>query len=84
VTGSKDAAKREAVGIGRDGLEQALQGDGAIELRVASPVHLTHPTGADGLDDLVRAQAGSGGQAHGEVIAGRLVELLETGFVEGR
>ena len=39
---------------------QDFDGDGAIEPRVARPVHLSHPTGTDQRQDLVGTETGSG------------------------
>jgi hypothetical protein len=52
----------ESIVIGGERVRQDLQGDVAIELRVASAIHLAHATGADGRDDLVRAESGSWGE----------------------
>jgi hypothetical protein len=53
------------VGITGEGLGQDLQRDVAIELRVAGTVHLAHPAGAEGGENLVRAEARTRGQKHG-------------------
>jgi hypothetical protein len=47
--------------IGRDGVGQHLDGHVAIEARVASAVHLAHPSRPKCCDDLVRTKAGAGG-----------------------
>ena len=52
----------ESIMIGGERVRQDLQGDVAIELRVASAIHLAHATGANGRDDLVRAESGSWGE----------------------
>ena len=55
---------REPVRVGRERLGQDLDGDVAIELRVARPIHFAHPAGAEGGEDLVRAEARASGQGH--------------------
>jgi hypothetical protein len=42
-----------------------LDRDGAIEARIAGFVNFSHAAGANGRDDLIRAQASSGRQRHG-------------------
>ena len=46
---------------------QELQRDIAPELGVPRPVHLAHAAGADGGEDLVRAEVSAGGEGHGPV-----------------
>ena len=58
---------REPIGIGGDGVRQALDGDVPLEARVARAVHLAHSTGADGGKNLVGAESGPGGQSHDAV-----------------
>ena len=41
-----------------------LDGDDAIEPGVARAIHLSHATSAEGGDDLVRAEAGTGSESH--------------------
>jgi hypothetical protein len=41
-----------------------LQRDDAIETGVAGSVDLAHAAGADWLEDLVRSEAGAGGEGH--------------------
>ncbi len=48
------------IGIAGDVTGQDLDGDGAIEARVAGFVDLTHPARAQGADDLIRAETGAG------------------------
>ena len=43
----------ETIGIGRELLGQDLDGDVAIELRVAGAIDLAHPAGAESPDDFV-------------------------------
>ena len=50
--------------VGRKGRWEDLDGDGAIEPRIAGFVHLSHSTRADQRQDLVRAESGSGLQRH--------------------
>ena len=42
-----------------------LEGDAPVEPRVTRPVHLSHPSGSEKGDDLVRAETCPGDQAHG-------------------
>jgi len=55
------------LGIGCERFGQDLDGDGAIQPRVARPIDLSHSAGANGRLDLVRAEAGAGGQGHGQI-----------------
>ena len=55
---------REPVWIAGDRCGQHFQRHVAIELGVARPVDLAHPSGANGAGDLVRADACAGGQRH--------------------
>ena len=48
---------------GKDAREN-LDGDGAVESRVAGPVDLAHAAGAERRHDFVRAEADSGHQGH--------------------
>ena len=48
-----------------------LDGDVAIQLRVARFVDFAHPARADGRVDLVRAEAGAGGEAQTAGLYGR-------------
>src|SRR5262245_16054275 len=57
---------RKAIGIRRERVRQDLEGDVAIELRIASSIDLTHAAGADERDDLVRTEPGAGRQRHEE------------------
>jgi hypothetical protein len=41
-----------------------LEGDVTIESRITRSVHLAHPAGPDGGDDLVGAEARAGGERH--------------------
>ena len=56
----------EPVGIARDGRGQQLEGDRALEPRVARPVHLAHAPRAEESFDRVRPEANAGGEAHRE------------------
>ena len=64
VEGGEDAGflpqAREALGLARELLGQRLEGDLAVQLRVAGAVHLAHAPGAEPGHDLVGAHAGSG------------------------
>ena len=59
---------REPFGIVRRTVRQDLDGDVAIELRVAGAVDLAHAARADRRDDFVRAKPRSDGQRH-EIVA---------------
>ena len=65
--------------IGRERVRQDLDRDRAIEPRVARPVDLAHAAGAEGRDDLVRAEARAGGEGQGFAMdymcASRLQEI---------
>ena len=54
----------EAVGVGGECLGQELESHVAAELRVGGAVNLAHPARAERRDDLVRAEAGAGGERH--------------------
>ncbi len=54
----------EALGILRQLCREDLDRDLAAELRVSGAVHLAHPSGAEGGDDLVGAELHPGGQSH--------------------
>ena len=51
---------RAAIGIAGEDGGQDLDGDVALEPRVARPVDLAHAARADRRDDLVRAESGAG------------------------
>ena len=55
---------RHSFRVSRDRLWQDLDGDIAIELRVARAIYLAHATGAEGGDNLVRTEARASGQWH--------------------
>ena len=50
--------------VSRESLRKDLDGDDAIESRVARFVDLAHAAGPQGGEDLVRAEADAGGQGH--------------------
>ena len=50
------------IGIASDFARQDLDRDRAIEPRVARAIDLPHPAGPKGGEDLVRAEAGAGGE----------------------
>ena len=67
------AQAREDAGLGAEALEalavlcvrgQDLDGDGAVEARVAGAVHLAHASRSEGRNDLVRAEARAGAERH--------------------
>ncbi len=49
----------EALGIAGKGLGQDFEGDFAVQLCIAGPIHLAHAAGPKGGEDLVRAEAGA-------------------------
>ena len=53
-----------ALGIGRRLRREELEGDVALQLGVARPIHLPHATGSDERDDLVVSESRPWGQAH--------------------
>jgi hypothetical protein len=63
------------IGTGEPG-RQHLDGDLTVESCVARTVNLTHAAGADGRDDLVRAEAGVRGQGHSNGRSGSLAAIL--------
>ena len=52
----------EPIGIVRERVGQDFERDVAIELRVASPIDLSHPAFADRRSDFVDAEAGAGSE----------------------
>src|SRR5437867_1175086 len=54
----------EAIGIGRELRGQDLDGDIASEARIARAVDLAHAAGANGRDDLIRAEPRAGRECH--------------------
>ena len=57
-----EASKR--LRVAREVIGKNLDGDVAAEARLAGAVDLAHPTRAEGGEDLVRTEAGAGGQSH--------------------
>jgi hypothetical protein len=55
----------EPVRILREHLQQDLDRDVAIQLRVVRAIHLAHPARADLRGDFIGAEAGTGGKGHG-------------------
>jgi hypothetical protein len=55
---------RSALRIGDEGVGQDFDGDVAIELCIASAIHLAHPSSPKRAEDLVRTEARAGGQGH--------------------
>ena len=53
---------RPALGIAGQAGRQHLDRDGAVETGVPGAVHLAHPPGADGAEDLVRPEPRSRSQ----------------------
>ena len=48
---------REPIGVDAEGLGKDLQRDVAPELRVPRAIHLAHPAGAQGREDVVRPES---------------------------
>ena len=65
-----------------DCARQDLDRDGAIQARVARLVDLAHSAGADWREDLVRAEASSGGQRHELVIRFPAARFQRYGWFE--
>jgi len=55
----------QTIRIRREGGEQHLDRDVALQPLIPRPVHLPHPARADGREDLVGAEAGTRREAHG-------------------
>ena len=72
----------EAIAIEREHGRYDLQRDVATKFRVACAIHLTHAAGAEGGEDLVRAEASPGGQGHARPLILRLYALRGRGVVE--
>ena len=53
---------RQTFGIVRHGIGQHFDRDVTIELRIARPIHVAHPASPKGREDLVRSEAGAGGE----------------------
>src|SRR5882672_12276037 len=54
----------EAIGIERERLWDDLQRNVATELRIARAIDLAHAAGAEGGEDLIRAETASGCESH--------------------
>src|SRR5262245_24901658 len=54
----------DALGISRETLEHDLDGDRALQFRVAGTVHLAHAARAESVGDLVRADSRACGKCH--------------------
>ena len=55
---------RHSFRVSNEGLRQDLDGDIAIEPRVARPIHFAHPASPEGRENLVRTEARAIGQGH--------------------
>ncbi len=66
-----------ALGVRRELGGEHLHGDVALQAFVARPVDLSHPSGAQRRQNLVRAELGSGGQWH------RVARILSANHFEG-
>ena len=53
-------------GISRDVLRQNFDRDSAVEAGIVGLIDLAHAAGPQGGLDLIRAEAGTGGQSHGQ------------------
>jgi len=53
-----------SLGIVSDGIGQDLDGNESIQAGVVRTIDVAHPSRSDGAENLVGAQAGSGGQRH--------------------
>jgi hypothetical protein len=62
----------EPVRIAREDFRKDFDRDIAMQLRVARAIDLAHSSGAEGVLDLVRTDAGTGGQGHRRPIIGRV------------
>jgi len=73
----------QRLGIGRQVPRQDLDGDVAVEFRVARPVDLAHSSSAQGAEDLVRAEASAGWETHegwrGLYVVSHAVTLVPSG-----
>ena len=56
--------ERESFGVARERIRKDFERHVAIELRVASPIHLSHPTFAEPRGDFIDAEAGA--SSHGQ------------------
>ena len=54
----------EAIGVGGKGRREDFDRDIAAEARIAGAVDLAHAAGADGGQDLIRAEMGAWRQGH--------------------
>ena len=59
--------RADSVPVLEELLRQDLQRDVAVEARVLRPVDLPHPARPEGREDLVRTEAGTGGERHEDV-----------------
>ena len=55
---------REPIAVAREMLRQHLDGDIALQLRIAGAIDLAHAAGTERRDDFVRAKAGPGRERH--------------------
>jgi hypothetical protein len=54
----------QAIGIGREQLGQDLDGDIAVEVRIARAIDLAHAARAEGGDEFMGAKTGAAAQRH--------------------
>ena len=54
----------EPIGIMGDRLWEDFDGDVAVQLRIARPIHFAHPAGAQERDDFIGADACASGEEH--------------------
>jgi hypothetical protein len=55
----------QPITVARERRRQNLDGDVAVEARIAGAIHLAHSAGADGVEDLIGSDARTGTQRHG-------------------
>ena len=66
----------ETLRIGRDRFRQNLDRDGALQVGVGGPIHLSHATGAERRGYFIRAEPCPAGQGHEvRILCGREAEL---------
>ena len=53
---------REPIGVAMERLWQHLDGDVAVQLRIACPIHLTHASCAKCGDEFIRTEPCAGGE----------------------
>ena len=73
VQGSKDfrlaLKSSEPLGVGRDNSGENLDRHLTFQVGIGGPIHLAHAAHPDLGNDLIGAEAGAGGESHGQVAA---------------